>query len=143
MTTPQLRLPFKSTFWQGDFIPMQNDSSSKWTIPKRVPPPCAGSIIELIGGTPMVELKRLVQQRGLRGKLFAKLEYLNPGFSQNDRIALEIVQSAKASGLLQPGQTVIELTSGNTGAGLVNDAMLRRALLRLLADVDISLGNQF
>lgn len=74
------------------------------------------SIIEAIGNTPMIELSRLT--RGLDGCILAKLEYLNPGFSKKDRIARQIVEDAEASGALQPGQTVVELTSGNTGTGL-------------------------
>lgn len=84
----------------------------------RFTPPLASSILEVIGHTPMVELHRIVQYRKLRGRLLAKLEYLNPGLSKKDRIALEIIQREKASGHLRPGQTVVELTSGNTGTGL-------------------------
>jgi cysteine synthase A len=64
----------------------------------------------------MVELSRLT--RGVDGRILAKLEYLNPGFSKKDRIARQIIEDAEASGALQPGQTVVELTSGNTGTGL-------------------------
>jgi cysteine synthase A len=74
------------------------------------------SAIEAIGETPLVELSRLV--RSLDGRILAKLEYLNPGFSKKDRIARQIIEDAEASGALQPGQTVVELTSGNTGTGL-------------------------
>jgi cysteine synthase A len=74
------------------------------------------SVVEAIGGTPLVELARLT--RGERGTIFAKLEYLNPGFSKKDRIARQIIQDAEEQGALQPGQTVVELTSGNTGTGL-------------------------
>ncbi len=64
----------------------------------------------------MVELARIT--RGLDGAVFAKLEYLNPGYSKKDRIARQIIEEAEASGTLHPGQTVVELTSGNTGTGL-------------------------
>jgi len=74
------------------------------------------SAIEAIGGTPLVELSRLT--RGMGGRILAKLEYLNPGFSKKDRIARQIIEDAEAQGLLQPGRTVVELTSGNTGTGL-------------------------
>jgi cysteine synthase len=74
------------------------------------------SIVEAIGATPLVELSRLA--RGTGGRLLAKLEYLNPGFSKKDRIARQIVEDAESEGSLQPGQTVVELTSGNTGTGL-------------------------
>jgi cysteine synthase len=74
------------------------------------------STIETIGNTPLVELSRLT--RGMDGRILAKMEYLNPGFSKKDRIARQIIEDAEAEGLLQPGQTIVELTSGNTGTGL-------------------------
>src|SRR5579872_388812 len=74
------------------------------------------SVVEAIGDTPLVDLSRLA--RGTGGRLLAKLEYLNPGFSKKDRIARQIVEDAEADGTLQPRQTVVELTSGNTGTGL-------------------------
>ena len=74
------------------------------------------SSIDVIGDTPLVELSRLTS--GLGGRIFAKLEYLNPGFSKKDRIARQIIEDAEADGTLKPGQTVVELTSGNTGTGL-------------------------
>jgi cysteine synthase A len=74
------------------------------------------SIVEAIGETPLVELARLT--RGLDGRILAKLDYLNPGFSKKDRIARQIIADAEADSLLGPGQTVVELTSGNTGTGL-------------------------
>ena len=74
------------------------------------------SVIEAIGETPLVELSRIAQ--GLGGRLLAKLEYLNPGHSKKDRIARQIIEDAEADGSLQPGQPVVELTSGNTGTGL-------------------------
>jgi cysteine synthase len=74
------------------------------------------SVIEAIGNTPLVELSRLT--KGIDGRILAKLDYLNPGFSKKDRIARQIIQDAEAEGRLRPGQTVVELTSGNTGTGL-------------------------
>jgi cysteine synthase A len=74
------------------------------------------SVAEAIGATPMVRLDRLT--RGVPGSIVAKLEYLNPGGSKKDRVALRIVADAEHSGRLLPGQPVVELTSGNTGAGL-------------------------
>jgi cysteine synthase A len=71
---------------------------------------------EAIGDTPLVELSRLT--RDVDGRILAKLEYLNPGFSKKDRIARQIIEDAEAEGILKPGQTVVELTSGNTGTGL-------------------------
>jgi cysteine synthase len=74
------------------------------------------SVVEAIGNTPLVELSRLT--RGIEGRILAKLEYLNPGFSKKDRIARQMIEEAEADGRLRPGQTVVELTSGNTGTGL-------------------------
>jgi cysteine synthase A len=74
------------------------------------------STVEAIGDTPLVELTRLAP--GRVGRLLVKLEYLNPGFSKKDRIARQIIEDAEADGTLAPGQTVVELTSGNTGTGL-------------------------
>jgi cysteine synthase A len=81
-------------------------------------PPLVGSILGAIGNTPLVELRRVVASRGLEGRVLAKLEYLNPGSSKKDRVALEIVRRAKLDGRLRPGQVVVEVTSGNTGTGL-------------------------
>lgn len=74
------------------------------------------SVIDAIGETPLVELSRL--SKGIDGRILAKLEYLNPGLSKKDRIARQIIDDAEAEGKLTPGQTVVELTSGNTGTGL-------------------------
>ena len=74
------------------------------------------SVIEAIGQTPLVELKRMTE--GVAGTILAKLESLNPGFSKKDRIAKQIIQDAEDNGDLEPGQPVVELTSGNTGTGL-------------------------
>jgi cysteine synthase len=74
------------------------------------------SVLGAIGNTPLVELARLT--RGVDGRILAKLDYLNPGFSKKDRIALQMIEEAEADGRLRPGQTVVELTSGNTGTGL-------------------------
>ena len=64
-------------------------------------------------------------QAGLRGRILAKLDYLNPGFSKKDRAALGILDAAAANGSLAPGQTVVELTSGNMGTGLAIVCALR------------------
>ncbi len=76
------------------------------------------SVVEAIGNTPLVRLDRLTQHAGVTGTILAKLEYLNPGFSKKDRAAHGIIAEAERSGALKPGQTVVELTSGNTGTGL-------------------------
>ncbi len=74
------------------------------------------SVVDAIGDTPLVELSRVGS--GVDGRVFAKLEFLNPGYSKKDRIARQMIEEAEASGELRPGDTVIELTSGNTGTGL-------------------------
>jgi cysteine synthase A len=74
------------------------------------------SVNEVIGDTPLVELGRMTGN--LEGRILAKLDYLNPGFSKKDRIALQMIEDAEDQGLLKPGQEVVELTSGNTGTGL-------------------------
>lgn len=74
------------------------------------------SIIDVVGNTPVVRLSRLTS--GLQGSILAKLEYLNPGFSKKDRPAVQILEEAVHDRRLQPGQVVVELTSGNMGTGL-------------------------
>lgn len=76
------------------------------------------SVIDAIGNTPLVALDRLTAGLGLEGRILAKLDHLLPGFSKKDRAARAIVEAARASGALAPGQTVVELTSGNMGTGL-------------------------
>ena len=78
----------------------------------------ASSVIDVIGGTPLVSLDRLTRAHGVEGSIVAKLDYLNPGFSKKDRAALGVIEAAEATGELKPGQTVVELTSGNMGTGL-------------------------
>ena len=76
------------------------------------------SITQLIGETPLLRLNRYMRERGLGAEILAKLEYLNPAGSVKDRVALNMVLDAEKKGLLSPGGTVIEPTSGNTGIGL-------------------------
>jgi cysteine synthase len=79
------------------------------------------SLLESIGETPLVELSRFLAPflaPGVEGRILAKLEYLNPGASKKDRIALQMIEDAESDGRLPPGRTVVELTSGNTGTGL-------------------------
>jgi cysteine synthase A len=78
----------------------------------------SSSLLDAIGNTPLVRLDRLVQARGLDGAILAKLDYLNPGFSKKDRAAKGLIEQAERDGLLTQGRTVVELTSGNMGAGL-------------------------
>jgi cystathionine beta-synthase len=74
------------------------------------------SVLELVGNTPIVRLDSI--GRGVRPRLLAKLEYLNPGGSVKDRIGLAMIEKAEAEGKLRPGGTIVEPTSGNTGVGL-------------------------
>ena len=76
------------------------------------------SVIDAIGNSPLVELRRIRDDLALEGRLFAKLDYLLPGFSKKDRAARAIIEEARESGELVEGQTVVELTSGNMGTGL-------------------------
>jgi len=76
------------------------------------------SVLDVIGSTPLVECSRLVDHYGLEGRILAKLEYLNPGFSKKDRVGLHMVLEAEEAGQINSGDTVVELTSGNTGTGL-------------------------
>jgi cystathionine beta-synthase len=79
------------------------------------------SLIELVGNTPLLRLRRVTKQLGGTSPgpaVLAKVEYFNPGGSVKDRIALRMVEAAEASGALQPGGTIVEPTSGNTGVGL-------------------------
>ena len=76
------------------------------------------TVTELIGGTPLLEVKSIEQAMGLKARLLVKLEYFNPGGSVKDRVALAMVEAAERSGALKQGGTIIEPTSGNTGVGL-------------------------
>lgn len=76
------------------------------------------SVIDAIGGTPLVDLSRITAHLGLEGRLLAKLDNLLPGYSKKDRAARSIIAAALADGSLRPGQAVVELTSGNMGTGL-------------------------
>lgn len=83
------------------------------------------SVEQLIGKTPLLELCHLEQEEGLSGKLLAKLESFNPGGSAKDRPAKAMIEDAEAKGLIKPGATIIEPTSGNTGIGLAMMAVSR------------------
>ena len=78
----------------------------------------AENVLQLVGRTPLVALNKYSAWRGLETPIVAKVEYFNPGGSVKDRIALAMIEAAEASGELQPGGTIIEPTSGNTGVGL-------------------------
>ena len=76
------------------------------------------SVEELIGRTPLMEIRNIEREKGLEARVLVKLEYLNPAGSVKDRIARNMIQAAEEKGLLKPGATIIEPTSGNTGIGL-------------------------
>ncbi|MGV9807233.1 cystathionine beta-synthase [Micromonospora chersina] len=81
------------------------------------------NVVELIGNTPLVRLRNVTE--GIQATVLAKVEYVNPGGSVKDRIALRMVEDAEKAGLLQPGGTIVEPTSGNTGVGLALVAQLK------------------
>lgn len=80
------------------------------------------SVLDLVGGTPLLEAKNLERELGLKAKILMKLEYLNPAGSVKDRIARAMILDAREKGLLKEGATLIEPTSGNTGIGLASMA---------------------
>lgn len=81
------------------------------------------SIIETIGNTPMVRLNRI--NKGIKGEILVKVEYFNPGNSMKDRMSIKMVEDAEEAGILKPGGTIIEGTSGNTGMGLALAAIAK------------------
>lgn len=81
------------------------------------------NVVELIGNTPLVRLRNVTE--GIQATVLAKVEYLNPGGSVKDRIALRMVEDAEQAGILRPGGTIVEPTSGNTGVGLALVAQLK------------------
>lgn len=83
------------------------------------------SVGQLIGKTPLLELTQIEKEYGLKARILAKLEYLNPAGSVKDRVAKAMIDDAEASGKLKPGSVIIEPTSGNTGIGLAAVAAAR------------------
>lgn len=83
------------------------------------------SVAELIGNTPLLEVRQFAKKRGLRATILVKLEGMNPAGSAKDRVALEMILCAEAEGKLRPGSVIIEPTSGNTGIGLASVARAR------------------
>ncbi|MDO9553990.1 cystathionine beta-synthase [Rhodonellum sp.] len=81
------------------------------------------SIIETIGNTPLVRLNKV--NKGIKGEILVKVEYFNPGNSMKDRMAIKMVEDAEIAGILKPGGTIIEGTSGNTGMGLALAAIVK------------------
>ena len=82
-------------------------------------------ITDLIGGTPLLKLTNYIRENGLEADIYAKLEYFNPAGSVKDRVAKAMIDDAEAKGVLKPGATIIEPTSGNTGIGLASVAAAR------------------
>ena len=102
------------------------------------------SVIELIGETPVVELSRYSEAAGVKdATIIAKLEYLNPAGSVKDRVGLAMIEDAEERGILKPGSTIIEPTSGNTGIGLASVAAIKgyRAILTLPETMSVERRN--
>jgi cysteine synthase len=100
----------------------------------------ASSVLDLIGGTPLVRLRRLAEASGAR--VLAKVESRNPGGSVKDRIAAAMVEDAEQRGVLKPGATLVEPTSGNTGIGLAMVAAVKGYRLILTMPEDMSVERQ-
>ncbi len=96
----------------------------------------AGSVLDLIGDTPLVEVSQLSPTPGVR--ILAKLEGQNPGGSVKDRIALAMIEAAEADGTLKPGQTILEPSSGNTGVGLALVGRLKGYKLKVVLPENVS-----
>ena len=88
------------------------------TQPKILDANIAQNVVELIGNTPLLQLNRYAQAKGVAGNIIAKLEYYNPAGSVKDRIGYSLIAQAEKDGILKPGGTIIEPTSGNTGIAL-------------------------
>lgn len=101
------------------------------------------NILELVGKTPLVELQNVEKIEGLEAKVVAKFEFFNPAGSAKDRIALKMINDAEKSGVLKPGATIIEPTSGNTGIGLASVAASRgyKAILTMPETMSIERRN--
>ena len=81
------------------------------------------SVLDLVGNTPLIKLNETV--KGFQGSYYAKAEFTNPGHSNKDRIALHIIEEAERKGILKPGNTVIETTSGNTGFSIAMASIIK------------------
>ena len=96
------------------------------------------SITELVGRTPLLEIKNYEKKHGLQAKILVKLEYYNPNQSVKDRIALAMIENAEKKGLLKPGYTIVETTSGNTGIGLAAIAATKGYRFRVYIQDQVS-----
>ena len=88
------------------------------------------NILQLVGNTPLVALQKYSKNRQLNAEIIAKVEFFNPGGSVKDRVALNMIVEAEKNGVLKPGSTIIEPTSGNTGIGLAAVAALLLPMVR-------------
>ncbi len=100
------------------------------------------SLTQLIGATPLLEVKNIQQAEGLQARLLVKLESFNPGGSVKDRVALAMIENAERSGALRPGAMIIEPTSGNTGIGLAWVASVKGYTLTLTLPDTMSIERQ-
>ena len=100
------------------------------------------SLTQLIGATPLLEVKNIQQAEGLQARLLVKLESFNPGGSVKDRVALAMIENAERSGALRPGAMIIEPTSGNTGIGLAWVASVKGYTLTLTMPDTMSIERQ-
>lgn len=96
------------------------------------------SITELVGKTPLLEIKNYEKNHNLKAKILVKLEYYNPAQSVKDRIAASMIEEAEKSGKLKPGYTIVEVTSGNTGIGLAAVAAAKGYKFRVYIQDDVS-----
>jgi cysteine synthase A len=98
------------------------------------------SVLDLIGNTPLVELQNLT--RGLDSRIFAKLEYLNPSGSIKDRVALRVIEGAEDEGWIEPGDTLVEASTGNTGASLALVGGLKGYRVRIFETTPGKMGEE-
>lgn len=102
----------------------------------------AENLTQLIGNTPLLEVKRIMESESLKARVLVKIEYFNPGGSVKDRIAFAMIEDAEKKGLLQPGGIIIEPTSGNTGIGLAWVASVKGYKLILTMPETMSIERQ-
>ena len=102
-----------------------------------------GNVTELVGHTPLLELKKLEKENGLKARVVVKLELFNPAGSVKDRIAKGMIEAAEAQGLLREGSVIVEPTSGNTGIGLASVAAAKgyRVILTMPETMSIERRN--
>ena len=99
-------------------VPLHPETLNDKHLNRNIMTKIAKQLTELIGNTPLLELTKFSEAKGLETPIIAKVEFFNPGGSVKDRIALAMIEDAEQKGLLKPGATIIEPTSGNTGVGL-------------------------